>query len=309
MDIEITEFTINTSGERLDKILVAHLPAFSRAQIQDMISSGLVTVDGVAAKSGHKMKGGERVVVNIPEAQEPVIEPEEIALNIVYDDDDIVVIDKSADMVVYPGIGQESGTLVNALLARYPQMIDMQDDPRAEGRMGIAHRLDKDTSGLIVAAKHIAALDKLMRQFKERTVDKIYLAMLERTPKTPTGIIDAPIGRDPRQRKRMGVVKDGKAAVTEYEVLDDQFRDGRCLVKIRLHTGRTHQIRVHTAFIGCPVVGDRVYGFSKQRLGLKRNFLHASELAFDHPTTGERLRFTSELPVGLQDIMKKLREG
>jgi 23S rRNA pseudouridine1911/1915/1917 synthase len=309
MEIEIMEFTIQQAGERLDKILVARLPDFSRAQIQEMISNGLVKVNGESAKAGHKMKGGERVVVEIPEAEEQLIEPEEIALNIVYDDDDIVVIDKSADMVVHPGIGQHSGTLVNALLARYPQLIDMQDDPRAEGRMGIVHRLDKDTSGLIVAAKHIKALENLMAQFKTRTVEKIYLAMLERAPKTEQGIIDAPIGRDPKQRKRMSVVKDGKKALTEYEVLDENFKDGRCLVKIRIHTGRTHQIRVHMAFIGAPIVGDTVYGYSKQRLGMKRNFLHASELAFNHPTTGERLHFKSELPIGLQNVMEKLREG
>jgi 23S rRNA pseudouridine1911/1915/1917 synthase len=309
MEIEIMEFTIQQAGERLDKILVARLPDFSRAQIQEMISNGLVKVNGEAAKAGHKMKGGERVVVEIPEAEEQLIEPEEIALNIVYDDDDIVVIDKSADMVVHPGIGQRTGTLVNALLARYPQIIDMQDDPRAEGRMGIVHRLDKDTSGLIVAAKNIKALENMMAQFKTRTVEKIYVAMLERAPKTEQGIIDAPIGRDPKQRKRMSVVKDGKKALTEYEVLDENFKDGRCLVKVRIHTGRTHQIRVHMAFIGAPIVGDTVYGYSKQRLGMKRNFLHASELAFNHPTTGERLHFKSELPIGLQNVMKKLRDG
>jgi 23S rRNA pseudouridine1911/1915/1917 synthase len=160
----------------------------------------------------------------------------------------------------------------------------------------------------MVIAKHIDALETLMEQFKQRTVEKIYLAMLERTPKSSKGIIDAPIARDSKQRKRMSVVKDGKPAVSEYEVLDDTMRDGRCLVKIRIHTGRTHQIRVHMAFIGCPIVGDRVYGFNKQRLGLKRNFLHASELAFDHPTTGERLHFQSELPIGLQNVMGKLRE-
>jgi 23S rRNA pseudouridine1911/1915/1917 synthase len=308
MEIEIMEFTVQQAGERLDKILVARLGDFSRSQIQEMIGNGLVTVDGQTAKAGHKMKGGERVIVEIPAEEEPVIEPEEIPLTIVYDDEDIVVIEKTADMVVHPGVGQRSGTLVNALLARYPQIIDMQDDPRADNRMGIVHRLDKDTSGLIVAAKHIIALENLMEQFKQRTVEKVYIAMLERKPKTTSGIIDAPMGRDPKQRKRMAVVKDGKNALTEYEVIDENFRDGRCLARIKIHTGRTHQIRVHMAFIGCPIVGDTVYGYNKQRLGMKRNFLHASELAFDHPTTGERLHFKSELPVGLQNVMEKLRE-
>jgi 23S rRNA pseudouridine1911/1915/1917 synthase len=210
-------------------------------------------------------------------------------------------------MVVHPGVAQERGTLVNALLARYPEMVDMQDDPRAEGRMGIVHRLDKETSGLLVTARHIDALADLMAQFKARTTEKIYIAMLEKIPETGKGIVDAPIGRDPKQRKRMSVVRGGKPAITEYEVIDDQFRDGRCLVRIKLQTGRTHQIRVHMAFLGCPVVGDTVYGYRRQRTSMKRHFLHAAELSFDHPRSGERMHFTSALPAGLQNLIDKLR--
>lgn len=302
------EFTVENAGERLDKILVAMLPDYSRSQIQTLISDGAVTVDGASAKPGNKMKGGERIVVELPEDEEQVIEPEDIPLNIVYEDDDIAVIDKASGMVVHPGIGQETGTLVHALLARYPEMIDMQDDPIAEGRMGIVHRLDKDTSGLIVIARNIEALTNLMAQFKQRTTEKIYLALLERSPQTMEGRIDAPIGRDPKQRKRMGVVSDGKQAVTEFEVIDTQFMGGRALVRIKIETGRTHQIRVHMAFIGCPIIGDTVYGYNKQRIGMKRNFLHAAELSFDHPGTGERMTFTSDLPTGLQNVMDKLRE-
>jgi len=303
------EFTVENEGERLDKILVARLGEYSRSQIQTLITDGAVTVDGQSAKPGHRMKGGERVVVNIPEEEEHVIEPQQIDLDIVYEDDDIAVIEKAAGMVVHPGIGNEDGTLVHALLWHYPDMVNMQDDPRAEGRMGIVHRLDKDTSGLIVIAKNIDALVHLMAQFKERTTDKTYLAMVERLPKTMLGRIDAPIGRDPKQRKRMGVVNGGKDAVTEFEVIDTEFRDGRALVRIKIETGRTHQIRVHMAFVGAPIIGDTVYGFNRQRIGLKRNFLHAHELAFDHPTTGERLTFTSALPPGLQNTLDKLREG
>ncbi|MEL6310007.1 MAG: RluA family pseudouridine synthase [Chloroflexota bacterium] len=303
------EFTVENEGERLDKILVARLGDYSRSQIQSLISEGAVTVDGQSAKAGHRMKGGERVVVDIPEEEEHVIEPQQIDLDIVYEDDDIAVIEKAAGMVVHPGIGNEDGTLVHALLWHYPDMVNMQDDPRAEGRMGIVHRLDKDTSGLIVIAKNIDALVNLMGQFKERTTDKTYLAMVERLPKTMMGRIDAPIGRDPKQRKRMGVVNGGKDAVTEFEVVDTEFRDGRALVRIKIETGRTHQIRVHMAFVGAPIIGDTVYGFNRQRIGLKRNFLHAHELAFDHPTTGERMTFTSALPAGLQNTLDKLREG
>lgn len=307
--MDTLEFTVEDAGQRLDKILVKQLPEYSRNQIQEMISTDLVRVDGKSAKAGHKMKGGETILVSFPEENEEiVIEPEDIPLKIVYEDDDIAVIEKEAGMVVHPGTGHETGTLVHALLARYPEIIDMQDDPQAEGRMGIVHRLDKDTSGLIVTARNIDALQALMGQFKIRITEKIYLALLERTPKTKVGRIDAPIGRDFKQRKRMSVVQDGKSAVTEFEVIDETLRDGRCLVKIKIETGRTHQIRVHMAFIGCPVVGDTVYGYNKQRLGLKRNFLHAHELSFDHPTTGERMRFKSELPIGLVNTMEKLRE-
>lgn len=302
------EFTVEKQGERLDKILVARLSDFSRQQVQALIKEGAVTVDGVSAKAGHKMKGGERIVINLPEENEHIIEPEDIPLNVLYEDDDIAVIDKAPGMVIHPGIGQEKSTLVHALLYRYPEMIDMQDDPVAEGRMGIVHRLDKDTSGLVVIARNLKALRNMMAQFKERTIEKYYLALVERAPKTIEGRIDAPIGRDPKQRKRMGVVTGGKDAVTEFEIVDMSFRDGRALVKIRIETGRTHQIRVHMAFIGCPVVGDTVYGYNRQRLGLKRNFLHAAELSFDHPTTGERMTFNSELPVGLKNVMDKLRE-
>lgn len=307
MEIDIIEFTAEQHGKRLDKVLVAKLPDYSRSQIQTLITDGHVTVDGKTAKPGNKLKGGERIAINLPPEPEDVIEPQDIPLKIVYEDAHIAVIEKPAGMVVHPGIAQEDGTLVNALLARYPELVDMQDDPNAEGRMGIVHRLDKDTSGLLVTARDLQALHGLMAQFRERTVHKAYLALLERTPKTLKGVIDAPIGRDLKQRKRMGVRQDGKDALTEFEVLDDQFRDGRCLVRVLIHTGRTHQIRVHMAFIGCPIVGDTVYGFNKQRVGLRRNFLHAAELAFEHPITGEQLSFTSELPVGLQNLMEKLR--
>lgn len=308
MEMEIIEFTVERSGQRLDKALLDWLPDYSRTQIQELIGQGHVKVSGQAAKPGNKLKGGERITITLPPEPETTIEPQDIPLNIRYEDKHIAVIEKAAGMVVHPGIAQEDGTLVNALLARYPELVDMQDDPVAEGRMGIVHRLDKDTSGLLVIARRIDPLTHLMRQFRERTVEKVYLALLERTPKTNQGIIDAPIGRDFKQRKRMGVRADGKSAQTEFEVIDSQFRDGRCLVRILIHTGRTHQIRVHMAFIGCPIVGDTVYGFKKQRVGLKRNFLHAAELAFDHPVTGERLRFTSELPKNLQNVMDKLRD-
>ena len=264
-------------------------------------------VDGAAQKTGYRIKGGEQVTVRIPPREETSIEPEEIHLNIVYEDDDLALIDKPAGMVVHPGQGNETGTLVNGLLALYPELAKLIDDPETEERLGIAHRLDRGTSGLLVAARNKPTLLALMRQFQARTVDKVYLALLEKRPKTNSGLVDAPIARDARQRKRMAVNRAGKPAQTEFEVLDDDFQGDRALVRLKLLTGRTHQIRVHMAFIGCPLVGDAVYGYRKQRVKLKRQFLHAHELAFDHPVTGERMRFVSELPVGLRAVMEKLR--
>lgn len=311
---DILLVTVEQAGERLDKLVQDALSealdeAVSRTQVQQLIKEQAVTVDGKHVKAGVKLRGGETVSITLPPAEdeEAVIEPEDIALDVVYEDDDIAIINKKAGMVVHPGIGQMRGTLVHALLGRYPQLVDMQDDPQAEGRMGIVHRLDKDTSGLMVVAMHLASLQDLMAQFQARTVEKVYTALVERRPKTATGVIDAPIGRDPRQRKRMAVVRDGKPAQTTFSILDDDFRDDRTLVELVLHTGRTHQIRVHMAFIQCPIVGDRVYGFRKQRTSLKRQFLHASRLSLDHPSTGERMGFESALPPGLQNVLDKLR--
>ncbi len=294
-------------GQRLDKFLLARLPGYSRAQAQALIRSGCVLVDGAARKTGYKFKGGEQVQVRIPAREERSVEPEDIPLDIVYEDAQLAVINKAAGMVTHPGPGNESGTLVNALLARYPELADMMDDPQTQDRLGIVHRLDRGTSGLLVAARDKPSLLALMRQFQERTVDKVYLALLEQRPKSNTGLIDAPIARDPRQRKRMAVQRGGKPAQTEFEVLDDDFQGDRALVRLKLLTGRTHQIRVHMAFIGCPLLGDTVYGRRKQRVKMKRQFLHARELAFEHPVSGERLRFVSELPVGLRAVMDKLR--
>ena len=302
------EITAPNANERLDKLVQTTLTAHSRTQIQTLIKEGAVTVDGQQVKPGIKLKGGEQIIINLPpESTQSIIEPEAIDLDFLYDDDDIAVLNKPAGMVVHPAAGHESGTLVHALLHHFPQIAAMANDENAEGRMGIAHRLDKETSGLMVIAKNLDALENLMVQFKERMVDKTYVALLEREPDTSTGQINAPIGRDKNQRKRMAVRRDGKPAITEYEVIDNDFRDGQALARIKLHTGRTHQIRVHMAFIRCPVVGDSVYGYRKQRLKMKRHFLHAAELSFDHPRTGEPMAFESPLDSGLQNILSKLK--
>jgi 23S rRNA pseudouridine1911/1915/1917 synthase len=308
MDNQPIEFTVDTPGERLDKIIVAHVgDGLSRVQIQTLIKEGLVTVNGAQVKSGIKLKGGEVISVTIP-PREPVeaVKPEAIPLNVLYEDKDIAVLDKPAGMTVHPGVGNETGTLVSALLARWPEIAAMEG---VEKRAGIVHRLDKDTSGLIVVAKNDVARRRLMVQFQARSVEKHYLALLERLPQTLTGHIEAPIGRDPNNRKRMAVVRGGRPAITEYQVIESNFTGGQALVRIKLLTGRTHQIRVHMAFIGCPIVGDVVYGFRKQRLRLKRHFLHAAELSFTHPMTKERLHFEAPLPAGLLNTLEKLRDS
>lgn len=307
MDEQILEFQA-AAGQRLDKLIVDHVAEqaidLSRARIQAIIKDGLVTVNGAVVKPGIKLRGGETIRVTIPPTPTIETQPEKIDLAVLYEDDDIAVIDKPAGLVVHPGTGNTSGTLVNALLSRYPKIAEMRN---TDGRQGIVHRLDKDTSGLMIIALTDFARLRLVEQFQERRVKKIYLALLERTPKTTTGRITAPIGRDPYQRKRMAVSREGRPAITEYTVIDTNFREDQALVEVNLLTGRTHQIRVHMAFIGCPVVGDSVYGFRKQRVGMKRNFLHASKLGFEHPRTGEWLEFESPLPVGLRDLMSKLR--
>lgn len=300
-------FTVTTPGERLDKILVARLgERLSRAQIQALIREGGVTVNGGAVKPGVKLKGGEQISVTLlapppaPEAEQ--VEAEPIPLEVIYEDRDLAVIDKPAGLVVHPGAGNPTGTLVNAMLARYPQIAEMQYAPR---RRGIVHRLDKDTSGLILVALRAPALRRLVAQFQARTVEKEYLALLEKTPRTSVGRIEVPIARDPKLRTRMAASRDGRPAVSEFRV-EETFKDGRALVRVKLLTGRTHQIRVHMAFIDCPIVGDTVYGYRKQRL-LQGQFLHAARLCFDHPRTGERLCFESPLPARLSAILDDLR--
>lgn len=299
--------TAHSRKQRLDLFVLEQAQPLSRSQAQKLIRAGLVLVNGKAEKAGFRFKGGERVVIRLPAPETAAIEPEAIALDIVYEDDCLAVINKAAGMVAHPGAGNRGGTLVNALLARYPELAALLDDPETAQRLGIAHRLDRGTSGLMLAARDKATLQALMRQFQQRSVDKRYLALLEQRPQSATGLVDAPIARDPRLRKRMKVQRGGKPAQTEFALLDDDFQGDRALVRLKLLTGRSHQIRVHMAFIGCPVVGDAVYGYKKQRVKLKRQFLHAAELGFTHPRTGEWLRFESELPVGLRDLLGKLR--
>ena len=303
------ELRIEASKARLDKFLAEQVPELSRSEIQRLIASGRVTVDGEPAKPSHKVRMGEEVVVLVPAEESTELLPEAIPLEIVYEDPVLLVVDKPAGMVVHPAPGHSGGTLVNALLAHCPELAAGEDD-----RPGIVHRLDRDTSGLILVAKNEKARRALQRQFKERQVHKAYLALLEGHLHPAWGRIEAAVGRDPHHRQRMSVQTGGREAVTEYHVLE-QFahRVGLAageytMIEAEPLTGRTHQIRVHLASIGHPVVGDGVYGRRRTSLPVSRQFLHARRLGFKHPTTGQRLELEAPLPEELAAVLDLLRQ-
>ncbi|MBN1121738.1 MAG: RluA family pseudouridine synthase [Anaerolineae bacterium] len=300
---QVLSIQAKTPGQRLDHCIVEAVPDLSRSEIQRLIKAGQILVNGAASKPAYRLEQGDSIEINLPDPPSAIIEPEDIPLNVIYEDGELVVIDKPAGMVVHPAFGNRSGTLVNAALARWPEMREVG----GEDRVGIVHRLDKDTSGLLVMAKSTAALEALQAQFKARTVYKRYLALVEGVPGNSNGLIEAPIGRDPRQRKRMTVTRDGRPAKTRYDLIEDLGTNA--LLSLVLHTGRTHQIRVHLAWLGHPIVGDAVYGFRKQRIKMKRLFLHAAELHIDSPGTGERLEFQSPLPDSLENILDKLHQN
>jgi 23S rRNA pseudouridine1911/1915/1917 synthase len=243
----------------------------------------------------------DRLVVQVPEEKPPQVLPESIPLDIIYEDDDLLVVNKPAGMVVHPAYGHQSGTLVNAVLAHCPETVNVGGADRA----GIVHRLDKDTSGVILVAKNPATHKALQRQFKKRQVEKTYLALVEGHPEPREGIIDAPIGRNKRHRKQMAIVRSGRRAQTFYHVTE--LFDEHSLVKVKPKTGRTHQIRVHMAWLGYPIVGDHIYGYRKQRLLKDRHFLHAHELHLTHPVSGAAISFSAPLPPALNDLLKRLR--
>lgn len=294
-------FQIDSAGERLDKVIATHLPDLSRALVQRLIKQGQITVNGRSTKPSYRVEAGDTVVVHIPSETPPPVAPEPIPLDIIYEDQHLLAVNKPAGMVVHPALGHHSGTLVNAVLAHCPQTATVGGPDRA----GIVHRLDKDTSGLILIAKDQAIHTALQRQFKRRRVQKTYLALVEGHPSPRQGIIDAPIGRDKRQRKKMSVVRTGREARTTYHVIE--MFDEHCLLELQPETGRTHQIRVHLAWLGHPVVGDTVYGYRKQRLLKHRHFLHASGLSLAHPVTHQTLSLTAPLPDDLAALLSRLR--
>ena len=290
---------------RLDRYLVKEFPDLSRSQLRKLIDRGHILVSSQPVKPSAAIQPGDVITIHLPTSDAVMLQPESIPLEIVFEDDDLIVINKPAGMVVHPAHGHTTGTLVNALLSRYPDLIAMtQSDADAAQRPGIVHRLDRDTSGLIIVARTPPALKHLRRQFKARKVDKTYLALVFGRPKAPEGVIDVPLGRDPRHRQKFTPRADGKVARTKYCVLE-KFA-GYSLLEIGLETGRTHQIRVHLAWLKCPVVGDTVYGRKKNSLGLERQFLHAYRLRFQHPRTEEFLFLEAPLDEKLQNILNQL---
>ncbi len=298
---QIIHLTVPTAGERLDRFVTTALGMLSRTEAQRLIRAGHILVNGQPAKPAHRLVPGDAVMVALPPPEPQTLSAELIPLDVIYEDTDLVVINKPAGMAVHPSAGNRSGTVVNAALARWPEMRRVSGEERA----GVVHRLDKGTSGVLVLAKTPHALKSLQQQFKERMVYKRYLALVEGVPASPSGLIEAPIGRDPRHRKRMAVVAGGRPALTRYDVLEDLRH--YALLSVEPHTGRTHQIRVHLAWLGHPVVGDTTYGPRRPHALLPRPFLHAAELHVYSPSTGERLKFAAPLPPALAEVLADLR--
>ncbi|HEV2107807.1 MAG TPA: RluA family pseudouridine synthase [Thermomicrobiales bacterium] len=287
-------------NDRLDKYVARNIPDLSRSYLHHLIESGDVSVDGVTRRPAFKVTPGQVIEVRIPPPVEEAILPEAIPLNIVFEDADVIVLNKPAGLVVHPAPGHPAGTLVNALLHHAPEI-------HVGGRVrpGIVHRLDKDTSGLMVVAKTDRARNSLVDQWQARSVDKRYIALVHGVTEEDEATVDAPLGRDPVQRQRMAVTRSGREAVTHFTVRERFER--ATLLDVEIETGRTHQIRVHLQFIGHPVAGDTVYGAGRQSVsGLRRQFLHAARLGFDLPG-GERVTFESALPRELSIVLERLR--
>ncbi len=293
------------AGERIDRV-VALLTGLSRASAAELVDRGDVVVGGspITARSA-RVHEGDELVVTVPVAvADAGLEPDpSVAVPVVYEDDDVVVVDKPAGLVVHPGAGNQRGTLAHGLLARFPDLRGVGE----RDRPGIVHRLDKDTSGLLMVARNEPARRALVAQLVARTVSRCYRALVWGHPSSTRGAIDAPIGRSGRERSRMTVSSVGRAARTGYEVVETFSEPVEtALLECRLETGRTHQIRVHLAAIGHPVVGDHRYGGARQSLSVPRFFLHAAHLGFDHPRRGEPLRFDSPLPADLAAVLGRL---
>ena len=297
--VQVTEADV---GKRIDKLLSEQMPDLTRSAIQHLMQEGCVMLRDKPVKKNAKAAAGDVIAVEVPEPKEVAIEPENIPLDIVYEDDDIIVVNKPKGMVVHPAPGNWSGTLVNALMYHCG---DSLSGINGEIRPGIVHRIDKDTSGLLVVAKNDKAHQSLAEQIKIHSAGRRYFAVVYGCPKEMNGTVCAPIARHPVDRKKMTVLVGGREAITHYEVLE-QYQ-GYAFMKFRLETGRTHQIRVHMAHIGHPIIGDPLYGPAKDKWKLQGQCLHAGELELTHPTTGERMLFEAPLPEYFEQVLRKLR--
>lgn len=290
----------NEVNLRLDVFIAGKMDDKSRAYIQNLIKEGNVVIFGKVKKSNYKLKLNDVVEFSIPDNEKLDVEPENIPLDVLYEDKDVIVVNKPQGMVVHPAPGNYTGTLVNALLYHCTDLSGINGVLRP----GIVHRIDKDTSGILVVAKNDAAHNSLAAQLKEHSMNRVYNALVEGVIKEESGTVDKPIGRHPVDRIKMAVVKDGRHAVTHYNVLERYANN--TLIECKLETGRTHQIRVHMAYIGHPIVGDPVYGYKKQKFNLQGQMLHARKLGFIHPSTGKYIEFSSELPDYFKKILKLL---
>lgn len=288
-------------GLRIDKYLSNIFKDKSRSFIQGLIEKENVKVNSKSLKSNYKLKKADEIEIMIPEPEILSVEAENIPIDIVYEDEDVIVVNKAQGMVVHPAPGNYNGTLVNALLYHCKDLSSINGVIRP----GIVHRIDKDTSGILVIAKNDDAHNKLSEQLKDHSMKREYYALIEGILKNNDGTIDKPLGRCKKDRLKIGIIEDGKRAVTHYEVVERY--NGYTLVKCVLETGRTHQIRVHMASIGFPLVGDPLYGFKRQKFKLEGQVLHARTLGFIHPRTGEYMEFTSELPQYFCDLINKLK--
>lgn len=286
------------SGIRIDRFLADKFKDLSRSFIKKLIEEGKIKVNGRAIEPSYKVKAEDEIEIEELSKPQRAPQPQDIPLKIIYEDDDILIVDKPAGMAVHPAPGCEDNTVVNALLSRYRELPSLSPE-----RPGIIHRLDKDTSGLMIIAKSPLAFNKLAKDFAERKIEKRYLALLIGNLPLDEGRIELPIGRDPFDRKKMKVTLGGKEALTKFKVL--KRYDGFTLVDVEIKTGRTHQIRVHFSYQGYPIAGDEIYGKGKIS-GLERQFLHAYRLSFKHPRTEEKLSFTSPLPEDLRRFLRFL---
>lgn len=301
MNQYLYEVQENEAGLRIDKYLSELINNMSRSFIQQIMDEGNVKVNNKIVKSNYKIRIKDSILVNIPEPEPLRVEPENIPLDILYEDNDVIVVNKPQGMVVHPAVGNYTGTMVNALLAHCRDLSGINGVIRP----GIVHRIDKDTSGVLVVAKNDYAHNSLSQQLKDHSMNRIYVALAEGSIKQQEGIVDAPLGRHPSDRLKFAVVKQGKNAVTHYKVLENF--NSATLIQCKLETGRTHQIRVHMAYIGHPLLGDPLYGFKRQRFNLQGQMLHAKTLGFIHPTQNKYMEFESKLPEHFEKILNILK--